>query len=94
MPPNPSPTKICQYVHLLPGQGIGGKLIQETFHVAKKAECNGIMGMATNVYSRKIFNKLEMEIISEKETKDCTYDGIQPLGIMESQIGTGHFKEI
>ena len=76
------------------GQGIGGILIQEGFHVAKKADCNGVMGMATNDYSRNIFDKLEMDIISGKIRKDLVHYGIQPLGNMESLIATGHFKKI
>ena len=65
-----------------------------TFTVAKKADCDGIMVMSTSDYSRKIFKRLEIDVIAKKDWEDCVYDGIRPLGMVESQYVTGHFKKI
>ena len=41
----------------------------KTFTVAKKADCDGIVVMATSDFSRKIFKRLEIDVIAKRTGK-------------------------
>ena len=77
------------------GRGLATNLVQQALLVAKKADCNGVTVLASSDYTRRIFNKLEMEVIGERQWSDLNYDdGKCIFGDVPSQKATAHFKRI
>ena len=77
------------------GRGLATNLVQQALLVAKKADCNGVTVLASSDYTRRIFNKLEMEVIGEKLWTDLNYDqGKCIFGQVSSEKATAHFKRI
>ena len=75
------------------GKGIATQLLNQAIIVAKKANCNASIVMATSDYTWKIFTKAGMEVIGEKEWKDCVFNGIRPFVNVESKNVTGFFMK-
>ena len=48
------------------GKGIAKQLLNQAMIVAKKANCNATIVMATSDYTWKIFTKAGLEVIGEK----------------------------
>ena len=69
-------------------------LVNQALIVAEKAECNAAMVLAVSDYASKIFINMGMEILAEKEWKDCVFDGIMPFGNVQSKNATGYFMKI
>ena len=76
------------------GQGLAKSLVKQSLIVAEKADCNALMVLAVSDYASKIFFDMGMEIIAEKEWKDCIFDGVRPFGNVESKKATGYFMKI
>ena len=69
-------------------------LVNQALIVAEKADCNAAMVLAVSDYASKIFINMGMEILAEKEWKDCVFDGIKPFGNVQSKNATGYFMKI
>ena len=73
------------------GKGLGTKLIQEAFEVAKKAQCDGAAVVATSDYSRKIFNKSGMKVIASRNWDEFAFNGKKIFAGTQSEKATAHF---
>ena len=69
-------------------------LVNQALIVAEKADCNAAIVLAVSDYASKIFINMGMEILVEKEWKDCVFDGIIPFGNVQSKNATGYFMKI
>ena len=78
----------------LRGKGIGKKLVQQSLILAQKAKCSAAIVLATSDFSRKIFVKLEFELISSKEWEDCVFDGNPAFGDVPAQNATAHYLKL
>ena len=57
------------------GRGIGKNLVIESLKLAKQVNCSAAIVLATNDFSRMIFNKIGMKIIATKNWEDCIHNG-------------------
>ena len=73
------------------GRGLATKLVNQAFIVAKKSQCDGAIVLATNDYTRKIFNKIGMEVVATKQWKDCVFGGKKLFEEVKSEMVTSHF---
>ena len=73
------------------GRGLATKLVNQALVVAKKAQCDGATVLATNDYTRKIFDKVGMEVIGSKQWKDCIFGGKRLFEDVKSEKVTSHF---
>ena len=78
----------------LRGKGIGKKLVQQSLILAQKAKCSAAIVLATSDFSRKIFVKLDFELISSKEWEDCVFDGNPAFGDVPAQNATAHYLKL
>ena len=69
-------------------------MVNQALIVAEKADCNAAMVLAVSDYASKIFINMGMEILAEKEWKDCVFDGIIPFGNVQLKNATGYFMKI
>ena len=76
------------------GQGLATKLVKQAFTVAKKSKCDGATVLATNDYTRKIFNKIGMEVVASKQWKDCIFGGKRLFKDVKSEMVTSHFIKL
>ena len=78
------------------GKGLATKLVQQALLVAKKAQCNGVTVLASSDYTRRIFNKLGMEVIGSKDWTDLRNpaDGKSIFTNVPSEKATAHFKKL
>ena len=98
---NPDVTKIYDMFALatLPdyrGRGLATKMVQQALKVAQKAKCNGVTVLASSDYSRRIFDKLGMEVIGTKDWTDLKNpaDGTNIFKNIQSEKATAHFKKL
>ena len=75
-------------------KGLAKILVNQALILAQKADCNAAIALAVSDYASKIFFDMGMEIISEKEWKDCIFDGVRPFGNVESKKATGYFMKM
>jgi len=78
------------------GKGLATQLVQQALLVAKKAQCNGVTVLASSDYTRRIFNKLGMEVIGSKDWTDLKNpaDGKSIFSDVPSEKATAHFKKL
>ena len=76
------------------GKGIGGQLVRESLSLAKKVDCSACIVLATNDFSRKIFEKFEFDLIASKEWKDCIYGGKPAFGDVPSKNASAHYLKL
>ncbi len=77
------------------GKGIGKNLVLQGLKMAKKANCNAAIVLATSDFSRKIFAKLGFEIIASKSWNDCIYDVESSFGKnVTSANATAHYLNL
>ena len=62
--------------------------------VARKSKCDGASVLATNDYTRKIFNKIGMEVVASKQWKDCIFGGKRLFEDVKSEMVTSHFIKL
>jgi ribosomal protein S18 acetylase RimI-like enzyme len=73
------------------GRGLATKLVLESFKVAKKSDCDCVTVLATNDFSRKIFNNVGMSILKTKPWNECYYDDTKVFGDVKSKHLSSHF---
>jgi len=77
------------------GRGIGRTLVAESLKMAKKADCDAAIVLATSDFSRKIFDKLGFEVIASKNWEDCIYNGELAFGHnVPSANATAHYLKL
>ena len=76
------------------GKGIGSNLIKEGLKIGRKVDCSACIVLATNDFSRKIFQKFKFDLIASKEWKDCLYDGRPAFGDVQSENATAHYLKL
>ena len=76
------------------GKGIGKNLVLESLKLAKEAGCTAAIVLATNDFSRKIFDRIGMSMIATKEWKDCVHNGKQDFGNVPSAMASSHYLKL
>ena len=76
------------------GKGIGKNLVLESLKLAKEAGCTAAIVLATNDFSRKIFDRIGMSMIATKEWKDCIHNGKQDFGNVPSAMASSHYLKL
>ena len=76
------------------GKGIGKNLVVESLKLAKQAGCTAAIVLATNDFSRKIFDKVGMTMIATKDWKDCVHNGKPDFGNVQSKMASSHYLKL
>ena len=76
------------------GKGIGKNLVVESLKLAKQAGCTAAIVLATNDFSRKIFDKVGMTMIATKDWKDCVHNGKPDFGNVPSKMASSHYLKL
>ena len=77
------------------GRGIGRHLVEQSLVMAQKAQCSAAIVLATNDLSRRIFDKLGMQVIATKHWNECMYNKGQPaFGQVPSAMASAHYLKI
>lgn len=76
------------------GRGIGKNLVIESLKLAKQVNCSAAIVLATNDFSRMIFNKIGMKIIATKKWEDCIHNGKQDFGKVPSEMASSHYLKL
>ena len=76
------------------GKGIGKTLVVESLKLAKQAGCTAAIVLATNDFSRKIFDKVGMTMIATKDWKDCVHNGKPDFGNVQSKMASSHYLKL
>ena len=76
------------------GKGIGRNLVQESLKVGRQAECTAAIVLATNDFSRKIFEKVGFELLKSKNWEDCIYNGTKAFGNVPSKNASAHYLKL
>ena len=73
------------------GKGIGRTLVNESLKVGQEAGCSAAIVLATNDFSRKIFEKVGFELIQIKKWEDCIYNEKPAFGNVPSKFASAHY---
>lgn len=76
------------------GKGIGRTLVNESLKVGKEANCSAAIVLATNDFSRKIFEKVGFEQVQSKNWEDCIYNGKPAFGKVPSKFASAHYLKL
>ena len=76
------------------GKGIGRTLVQESLKVGQEAGCSAAIVLATNDFSRKIFEKVGFELLKTKNWNDCLYNGTPAFGNVPSKFASAHYLKL
>ena len=76
------------------GKGIGRTLVNESLKVGQEARCSAAIVLATNDFSRRIFEKVGFELIQIKKWEDCIYNGEPAFGNVLSKFASAHYLKL
>ena len=78
------------------GRGVGRRLVEQSLIIAKKAKCSAAIVLATNDFSRRIFDKLGMDVIATRKWENCIYNAAckPAFGNVPSAGASAHYLKI